>query len=248
MVERFTYGNFELTKRRWPTRRHSRAGVKKEIPRIFIPRRLYPFLPSFLFSAARIPARRTRLSIRAIREIALPRTGRIEPRSTRDKVSRIETYPMGRGGSVAFYALNVHSEVGRRWKRDKAAVFRLFLRRGGFAARSFVFRQGTEREDAPFAPLVPRGTRVASRRPWQRDKNLGRYISAGCAASTLTANVRIPYLQRARPGARPGFVALRRHFGIYICCETFSPAKAPHDPICCPRFSTKSVIFLMGMM
>lgn len=60
---------------------------------------------------------------------------------------------------MAFYALNVHSEVGRRWKRDKAAVFRLFLRRGGFAARSFVFRQGTEREDAPFAPLVPRGMR-----------------------------------------------------------------------------------------
>lgn len=138
MVERFTYGNFELTKRRWPTRRHSRAGVKKEIPRIFIPRRLYPFLPSFLFSAARIPARRTRLSIRAIREIALPRTGRIEPRSTRDKVSRIETYPMGRGGSVAFYALNVHSEVGRRWKRDKAAVFRLFLRAKGRFCREIV--------------------------------------------------------------------------------------------------------------
>lgn len=64
----------------------------------------------------------------------------------------------------------------------------------------------------------------------------------------LTANVRIPYLQRARPGARPGFVALRRHFGIYICCETFSEAEAPHDPICCPRFWTKNVIFLMGMM
>lgn len=209
-----------MTKR--PTRvRHSRAWVKKEIPRIFIPRR--PL--SFVFCGRN--SSEADASIRAI----TPRN-----HSTQNRERITIDHRMGRGisyrnvadgeGSVAFYALNVHSEVDRRWKRDKARPFSASScgRRGGFVRGD---RSSSDRRtgdgggcSSSFLLSSPRG---------EETKILVDIFLPDAPRRVDTANVRIPYLRRAEEGG--GLVLLvrsPRYIYIYLSRNFFARGGVIH--------------------
>lgn len=107
---------------------------------------------------------------------------------------------------MAFYALNVHSEVDRRWKRDKARPFSASScgRRGGFVRGD---RSSSDRRtgdgggcSSSFLLSSPRGEETGG------DKNLGRYISAGCAAPRRHRERENPLSAEGRGGRRLGSV------------------------------------------
>lgn len=131
-----------------------------------------------------------------------------------------------RGGeerrSVAFYALNVHSEVDRRWKRQSGRFPPSFLRFCRGDRSSCDRRTGS----GGCSPLPSSAEWLASL--VKRDKNLGRYISAGC----VDTNVRILICEGSPlllpPPLPPRFVALGPP--PYIYCETFF-GHVSHRPI-----------------
>lgn len=126
---------------------------------------------------------------------------------------------------MAFYALNVHSEVDRRWKRDKAAVFRLFLRTKGRFCRGD--RPSSDRRTGNgggrcFPPLLSSRESGVEKTEAARQKSWSIYF---CRMRRRREREN-PLSAEGRTEARPD---------IYIYRETFSPPIIPRSFI--PFFS-----------
>lgn len=204
---------------------------KKRNPfRIFIPRHIPP--PCLFSSGTEFHSHAA-----SIREISSTQKQRSHPRAASHGISVERAYRKlsrmgGRGGgggggeerrSVAFYALNVHSEVDRRWKRQSGRFPPSFLRFCRGDRSSCDRRTGS----GGCSPLPSSAEWLASL--VKRDKNLGRYISAGC----VDTNVRILICEGSPlllppPPLPPRFVALGPP--PYIYCETFF-GHVSHRPI-----------------